>query len=255
MAAQLIDEHGGHTDLRAAHDPIVDLAAVNKCWPAQTHPLARKTPSPLVLSNIELSVRRCRTLAVWRKRCRKDDPVEDHRRMGAARYRDRSRARPSCLRGRRTGLLLSAQRSRELGVFRCARRAARARTGSPNHRGRAHRRHRSGLGPALCRFVVGPRQRLSVARALLADPAVVLLDEPTRALDPPRDGAAPVHSRDARGAQRKSRHRCTNLIDEARELGGRVAVLRAGTLDFIDPVELRPDDRSLRALFGRPARA
>ena len=61
------------------------------------------------------------------------------------------------------------------------------------------------LGEALDRafhgYSSGMRQRLTVARALLADPDVLFLDEPTRAVDPvPRRRSATVDSRRARDA-------------------------------------------------------
>jgi ABC-2 type transport system ATP-binding protein len=89
-------------------------------------------------------------------------------------------------------------------------------------------------------FSAGMRQRLSVARALLADPDVLLLDEPTRAVDP-------VHAQELRRFIRddvvtglgKTVILATNLLDEAWELCDRVAVLRAGRIVTIaSPDEL-----------------
>jgi ABC-2 type transport system ATP-binding protein len=80
-------------------------------------------------------------------------------------------------------------------------------------------------------FSAGMRQRLSFARALLADPDVLLLDEPTRAVDP-------IHAHELRRFVRdelvtklgKTVILATNLLDEAWELCDRVAVLRAGRI-------------------------
>jgi ABC-2 type transport system ATP-binding protein len=89
-------------------------------------------------------------------------------------------------------------------------------------------------------FSAGMRQRLSFARALLADPDVLLLDEPTRAVDP-------THAHELRRFVRdelvtklgKTVILATNLLDEAWELCDRVAVLRAGRIvSMASPAEL-----------------
>jgi ABC-2 type transport system ATP-binding protein len=77
----------------------------------------------------------------------------------------------------------------------------------------------------------GMKQRLLIARALLSRPAVLLLDEPTRSLDP-------VSARDFRRFLREEivgRQGCTVLLathdaDEAFELCDRLAVLDRGAV-------------------------
>jgi ABC-2 type transport system ATP-binding protein len=89
-------------------------------------------------------------------------------------------------------------------------------------------------------FSSGMRQRLAVARALLADPAVLLLDEPTRAVDPIHAQAIRTFVRDELICRRgKTVVLATNLLDEAWELCDRIAVLRAGAIAAIGaPSEL-----------------
>jgi ABC-2 type transport system ATP-binding protein len=80
-------------------------------------------------------------------------------------------------------------------------------------------------------FSTGMRQRLLLARALLARPRMLLLDEPTRSLDP-------LAARDFREFLRQdigAGHGCTVLLathdaDEVRDLCDRVGVLHRGRL-------------------------
>lgn len=80
-------------------------------------------------------------------------------------------------------------------------------------------------------FSSGMKQRLLIARALLSRPRVLILDEPTRSLDP-------VSARSFRAFLRDEivgRQRCTVLLathnaEEAFELCDRIAVLNRGTL-------------------------
>ncbi|MGH9750240.1 MAG: ATP-binding cassette domain-containing protein [Candidatus Polarisedimenticolia bacterium] len=75
----------------------------------------------------------------------------------------------------------------------------------------------------------GMKQRLAIARALLHDPAVLCMDEPTRSLDP----IAAKHLRRFIGATLNQGHGKTVLLathnlQEAEELCGRLAILDRG---------------------------
>ncbi|UBV42555.1 ABC transporter ATP-binding protein [Deinococcus taeanensis] len=114
----------------------------------------------------------------------------------------------------------------------------------------------------------GQAQRVGVARALAADPPVLLMDEPFGALDP----LARDRLQDAfRAIQRrlgKTVILVTHDIDEALRLGDRVALMRGGEVaQFGTPDDLihRPastfvrqflgEDATLRQLAGRPVSA
>jgi ABC-2 type transport system ATP-binding protein len=87
-------------------------------------------------------------------------------------------------------------------------------------------------------FSKGMKQKLAIARALLHEPAVVFLDEPTAALDP----EAAFIVREAIEALRRSGRTivlATHNLDEANRLCDRVAFVRGGLLRIATPAELR----------------
>jgi len=85
-------------------------------------------------------------------------------------------------------------------------------------------------------FSSGMRVRLTVARALLADPSIIFFDEPTRAVDP-------VHAEDIRRLIRhdlveragKTVILATNLLEEAWEVCDRVAIVNHGRIVALGP--------------------
>jgi ABC-2 type transport system ATP-binding protein len=89
-------------------------------------------------------------------------------------------------------------------------------------------------------FSKGMKQKLAIARALLHEPAVVFLDEPTAALDP--EAARIV--RDAIEAIRRSGRTivlATHNLYEADRLCDRVAFVRGGLVRIDSPADLRGD--------------
>ena len=84
----------------------------------------------------------------------------------------------------------------------------------------------------------GLRQRLALARALLHEPPIVLLDEPTAGLDP----ASARHVRDVIADLRRQGRALlvsTHNLAEAEELAGRIAILNTSLLAVDTPSALR----------------
>ena len=98
---------------------------------------------------------------------------------------------------------------------------------------------------------VGERQRLALARALLCDPAVLVLDEPTAALDPASEEAV------MRSYGSATRSRTTLLITHRATVAGgadRVVVLARGRIVQEGPPELLASvPGPFRQLFQREA--
>jgi ABC-2 type transport system ATP-binding protein len=90
----------------------------------------------------------------------------------------------------------------------------------------------------------GMRQKLALTRALLHDPDVLLLDEPTSAMDPE---SARVVRNSIAGLQNKDRviMICTHNLAEAEELADQIAIIRRGKIIQYDKL-----DRLKRTLLG-----
>ncbi len=76
----------------------------------------------------------------------------------------------------------------------------------------------------------GQRQRVAFARALAADPEIVLLDEPFGALDAITRHELQRQFLDLKQRLKKTMVMVTHDVDEALQLGDRIAVLKEGRL-------------------------
>jgi ABC-2 type transport system ATP-binding protein len=105
---------------------------------------------------------------------------------------------------------------------------------------------RSAIDEALARFELvdladrlighlskGLQQRVSLAQAFLADPPLVIVDEPTIGLDPVQQEEVRAVLRGLRG--RRTLVVCTHDLGEARDLTDRVAILYRGRLVALGP--------------------
>lgn len=95
-------------------------------------------------------------------------------------------------------------------------------------------------------FSTGMRQRLSLARVLLPDPPVLLLDEPTAALDPVAARAVRRLLADLAQDRERTVLICTHDLPEAEQLCDRIVVLERGQ------VVADASPRELAAAHGSP---
>ncbi|MGH8318992.1 MAG: ABC transporter ATP-binding protein [Steroidobacteraceae bacterium] len=104
----------------------------------------------------------------------------------------------------------------------------------------------------------GQQQRVGVARALAAEPAVLLMDEPFGALDPIIREKAQDDLLDIQRRFGTTMVVVTHDIDEAFRLGDRVAVMSAGRIVQYDRPEVlvtRPADPLVARMTGSAERA
>jgi osmoprotectant transport system ATP-binding protein len=99
----------------------------------------------------------------------------------------------------------------------------------------------------------GEAQRVGVARALAADPPVLLMDEPFAALDPVMRERLQAEFLAIQGRLRKTVLLVSHDLDEALRMGDSLALMRAGRLEqFGTPGEilLRPATPFVREFLG-----
>jgi len=92
----------------------------------------------------------------------------------------------------------------------------------------------------------GQRQRVGVARALAADPGIVLMDEPFGALDPLTRKELHDEFRKVQGELHKTVVIVTHDMGEAMALADRVAVIDGGALVACDSAEATLDAKDPR---------
>src|SRR5207245_5250677 len=100
----------------------------------------------------------------------------------------------------------------------------------------------------------GQRQRVGLARALAADPPLLLMDEPFGALDPITRFRRQTEMRRLHREVGKTVIFVTHDIDEAIQLGDRIAILREGGVlaqyDTPDAILAHPADEFVAAFLG-----
>ena len=98
----------------------------------------------------------------------------------------------------------------------------------------------------------GQRQRVGVARALAADPPILLMDEPFGALDPVTRSELHVEFRRIQAAVGKTIVLVTHDMAEALSLATRIGVLADGVLVALDPPAAiaGSTDARVRAMLG-----
>jgi osmoprotectant transport system ATP-binding protein len=99
----------------------------------------------------------------------------------------------------------------------------------------------------------GQRQRIGVARALAADPSVLLMDEPFGAIDPIARTRLQDEFRQILKRVRKTVVLVTHDLDEAIRLGDRIAIMRAGKIvqyDAPDAILSHPADDFVANFVG-----
>jgi ABC-2 type transport system ATP-binding protein len=93
-------------------------------------------------------------------------------------------------------------------------------------------------------FSKGMKQKLAIARALLHEPPLLFLDEPTAALDPEAARMVRDFINEIKGAGRTI-FLCTHNLDEADRLADRIGVIKQKLIQVDSPANLR------RSLYGR----
>jgi len=100
----------------------------------------------------------------------------------------------------------------------------------------------------------GQRQRVGVARALMLDPPVLLMDEPFGALDPLTRAELQDEFQELRASLDKTIVFVSHDLDEAFRLADRVALMQAGRvlqIGTLDEFERAPASEAVEHFFAR----
>jgi ABC-2 type transport system ATP-binding protein len=107
-------------------------------------------------------------------------------------------------------------------------------------------------GEAMETLSRGMQQKVALARALLTQPVLLLLDEPTTGLDPRSKLEVQDFIREVRQIHDATILLCTHDLDEAEALAERVGILDDGELiclDTVDAIKRKYDSETLEEAF------
>ena len=107
-------------------------------------------------------------------------------------------------------------------------------------------------GEAMETLSRGMQQKVALARALLTQPVLLLLDEPTTGLDPRSKLEVQDFIREVRQIHDATILLCTHDLDEAEALAERVGILDDGELiclDTVDAIKRKYDAKTLEEAF------
>lgn len=100
------------------------------------------------------------------------------------------------------------------------------------------------IGKAIGKLSKGYRQRVGMAQALLHEPDVLILDEPTAGLDP--NQIREVRDTIVRLGENKTILLSTHILQEVKAIASRVVFIAEGRLVFDGPVSELGDDLAAR---------
>jgi ABC-2 type transport system ATP-binding protein len=87
-------------------------------------------------------------------------------------------------------------------------------------------------------YPTGLKQRFSIARSLLNDPKIIIMDEPTKNLDPLlAESLRSFIKKELVENRKKTIIFCTHNLSEAVALGGRIAIMDSGRIKACDSLE------------------
>jgi ABC-2 type transport system ATP-binding protein len=107
-------------------------------------------------------------------------------------------------------------------------------------------------GEAMETLSRGMQQKVALARALLTQPVLLLLDEPTTGLDPRSKLEVQDFIREVRQIHDATILLCTHDLDEAEALAERIGILDDGhliCLDTVDAIKRKYDAETLEEAF------
>jgi ABC-2 type transport system ATP-binding protein len=90
-------------------------------------------------------------------------------------------------------------------------------------------------------YSLGMRQRLGVARALVNDPELLVLDEPTNGLDPAGMLEFRMMIRDLVEKEQRTVFISSHILDEVQKMADDIAIVQAGKLVLHGSVEQAPE--------------